>query len=54
MSGKKETDIKIAAFRFDLMDENSRKASEFIRSFNKKQSTFNCFIALVFRVFRRI
>ena len=40
MSGKKETDIKIAAFRFDLMDENSRKAYEFIRSFNKKQSTF--------------
>lgn len=40
MSGKKETNVKLVAFRFDLMDDKSRKAYEFIKSFNRKQSNF--------------
>lgn len=40
MSGKKERKIKMTSFRFDINNDDDRKAYEFLKTFKHKQSDF--------------
>jgi len=40
MSGKKERKIKMTSFRFDINNDDDRKALEFLKAFKHKQSDF--------------